>query len=140
MPALWLDYSRMKRILDNWPKFAFLVIPLLIIVVDAAVIIDERTDSDAEKAIRLVRENRSRKENFTVQQYLYMTVYHRQDEGERISIEGWRAEQRAELGKFFVVSFTFSEGDTERVALWNVDLESKQIAAMNDYARNISWR
>lgn len=135
-----LGDSRMKRAFDNWPKLAFLFIPLLIIVVDAAVIVDERTDSDSEKAIRLVRESRSRKENFTVQQYLYMTVYYRRDEGEQISIQGWSAEPKSELGKSFTVSFTFANQDTERVALWNVDLESRRMSPMNDYAKSISWR
>jgi hypothetical protein len=134
-----LGDSHMKRLINNWPKFAFLFIPILIVAVDAAVLIDERTDSGAEKAVRLVRESRSRKENFTVQQYLYMTVYHRQNRGETINIEGWRAQQQSESGKRFVVSFSFVDNDKEQVAVWNVDLESKQITAANDDALSISW-
>lgn len=131
--------SRMKALIDNWPKFAFLFIPILIVAVDAAIIIEEKKDSSEEKAIRLVRESRSRKENFTVQQYLYMTVYYRRDKGEQINIEGWRTRQQSEFSKSFVVSFSFVDNNEEQVALWNVDLESKQIIATNDDAKSISW-
>lgn len=129
----------MKTFRENWPKLAFLFIPILIIAVDAAVLVDEKTDSGSEKAIRLVRESRSRKENFTVQQYLYMTAYYQQDKGENVSIKGWNADHKSEFSKNFVVSFTLIDNDNERVAMWEVDLETRQIKATNDEAKSISW-
>ncbi len=85
----------MTQLPNNWPKLVFILVPVLIVTVDAVVLVHERVQGETEKAIRLVRESSSRKENFTVQQYLYTTVYHRKGRGEAIMIEGWRATGRS---------------------------------------------
>ena len=58
------------RIPRTWPSAVFIIIPVFIITVDAVVLVRERLQSNAQKAIRLVKESNSRKENFTVQQFL----------------------------------------------------------------------
>src|SRR4030095_9045297 len=96
----------------SWPRLVFICVPLLIVMVDAFVLVAEHLQPDAEKAIRLVKESNSRKENFTVQQYLYMTVFHRKSSGESIDIEGWRATLSG--GSESPISVEFSYTDSSR--------------------------
>jgi hypothetical protein len=118
----------------------FIALPLLILAIDAAVIRSERNQSDAEKAIRLVRESPSRKENFTVQQYIYVTLYHRKSQGEPIEIEGWRAEQSPNPQQEITVEFSYLENGERRAARWYVEVSAKRITPQNDVATSLSWR
>ena len=130
----------MRRLLTNWPKLALIFVPLFIAAVDAAVLVHERHQPETEKAIRLVGESVSRKESFTVQQYLYATVYHRQAAGEEISIEGWRTERLPDGEGLFVVEFSFTDADGRHVATWNADVGKGSVAPQDQLARDLSWR
>ena len=129
----------MKRLISNWPKLVFIFVPLCIVAVDAAVLVHERYRPETEKAIRMVRDSVSRKESFTVQQYLYATVYHRKIAGEKISIEGWRAE-KPEGEAYVVVEFIFSDADGSHVATWHADVGKRTVAPQDQLARDLSWR
>lgn len=130
----------MKKILSNWPKLVFILVPLLIGVVDAAVLISEQLESETGKAIRLVRESESRKENFTVQQYLYATLYHRKSKGEAVEIEGWRAEGSADLPGAIIVEFIYTDETGRHVASWQVDLKEEKVIPRNADASYLSWQ
>jgi hypothetical protein len=130
----------MRRLLSNWPKLVFFVLPLCIVVVDAAVLVHERSQPEADKAIRMVRESVSRKESFTVQQYLYATVYHRKTAGEEISIEGWRAERPPNGEGYIVVEFSFTDADGRHVATWRADVGKRTVAPQDQLARDLSWK
>ncbi len=130
----------MRRLLANWPKLVFIVVPLCIVVVDAAVLVHERHQPETEKAIRIVRESVSRKESFTVQQYLLATVYHRKAAGEEISIEGWRAERPPDREDYLVVQFSFTDADGRHVATWHAEVGKGTAAPQDQLARDLSWR
>jgi hypothetical protein len=130
----------MKRLLLNWPKLVFIFVPLCIVAVDAAVLVHERQQPDTEKAIRMVRESVSRKESFTVQQYLYATVYHRKTAGENVSIEGWRAERPEDGEDYIVVEFSFTDADGRHVATWRADVRKRMVDPQDQLARDLSWR
>ena len=130
----------MKRLISIWPKLVFIIVPLCIVVVDGAVLVHERYQSETEKAIRIVRESVSRKESFTVQQYLYATVYHRKTAGEQVSIEGWRAEQPADGEGYVVVEFSFIDADGRHVATWRADVGKRTVDPQDQLARDLSWR
>ena len=129
----------MKKILKNWPRLVFILLPLTIATVDAAVLISEGLETQPAKAIRLVRESRSRKENFTVQQYLYTTVYYRKEKGEAIEIHGWRAEQPSGPGTPVSVAFSYSDSQGEHVATWVADLVTPDMIPQDEAASNLSW-
>jgi hypothetical protein len=123
-----------------WPRVVLVAIPLGLIVVDAFVIMGERTQPDTELAIRLVKESASKKENFTVQQYLYTTLYHRRDKGEDVGVTGWDASEVAGGERRSVeVRFRFSEAGEPRVATWEVDLTDRKIKSRDDSAKELSW-
>jgi hypothetical protein len=128
----------MRRIFDNWPRAAFIFIPVIIIAANAAALLIEHLQSDAERAIRLVRESNSRKENFTVQQYLYSTVFYRKNRGEAIEIGGWRASS-AGPDNAITVEFSYTDASGQRVALWEAGIEEKKVVPLNDCARDLSW-
>ena len=130
----------MRRFLANWPKLGLIVVPLCIVVVDAAVLVHEKHQPDAEKAIRIVGESVSRKESFTTQQYLYATLYHREADGEEISIEGWRVERPSDSDDYFVVTFSFTDADGRHVATWRADVAKGTVAPRDQLARDLSWR
>ena len=123
----------------NWPKLVFLYLPLVIIVVDAAVLVYEHRKPDADKAVRLVRESISRKQGFTVQQLLYATVYHRKKNGEAITIEGWQVEPAKSANKF-VVQFSFADAAGRHIGVWDVDLEKGSVLPQDEMATDLSWR
>jgi hypothetical protein len=123
----------------TWPKLVFIVLPLLIVAVDAVVLVRERLQPESQKAIRLVKESNSRKENFTVQQYLYTTVYYRRDQGEAITIEGWRAPSASESDGPIIVEFRYSDSNGGHIAIWEVSLRDGTVAAKNEAALNLSW-
>ena len=127
------------RIRDNWPKLVFIWVPLLIVAVDTMVLVGERLAPDTQKAIRLVRESNSRKENFTVQQYLYTTVYHRKSNGEPVTIEGWRATPSSEPGGSMIVEFSYADSSGERVATWEANLRDGTVTPRNEVALELSW-
>ena len=129
----------MKKILANWPRLVFILLPLTIATVDAAVLISEGLETESARAIRLVKESRSRKENFTVQQYLYTTVYYRKDKGEAIIIHGWQAEQPSGTGTPVTVAFSYSDSKGEHVATWEADLASRDVIPQDEAANNLSW-
>lgn len=129
----------MKRILFNWPRFVFIFVPLLIAGVDAVVLVAESREPDTEKAIRLVRESNSRKENFTLQQYLYMTVYHRKASGEPITITGWRANTPAGGSSTTTVEFRYTDSGGEQVASWEADIKSGTVRPISEPALKLSW-
>ena len=130
----------MRRLLSNWLKLVFIFVPLCIIAVDAAVLVRERQQLEPEKAIMVVRESVSRKESFTVQQYLYATVYHRKAAGEKVSIEGWQAERASDDGDYFLVTFRFTDADGIHVATWRAGLGKGTVSPENQLARDLSWR
>ncbi len=123
----------------NWPKLVFIVVPLLIVAVDTVVLVGERLAPETQKAIRLVKESNSRKENFTVQQYLYTTVYHRKNKGEPITIEGWRATPSPEPGAPMIVEFSYVDTNGRHVATWEADLASGAVTHKNAVALDLSW-
>jgi hypothetical protein len=129
----------MRKFFTSWTKLVFIILPLCIAAVDAAVLIKEYREPVTEKAIRLVRESTSRKENFTVQQYLYTTVYHRKNRGEAINIEGWRATRPVEPDIPVVVEFNYTDPSGSHSAIWMVNVDSKRIFAQNDLAKDLSW-
>src|SRR3982751_5234502 len=115
----------MRKIADNWPKLALIFLPLLIATVDAAVLISERLQPETEKAIKLVKESNSRKENFTVQQYLYSTVFYSKDQGEAIEIEGWRASLSSDPNRPMTVEFIYRDAGGLHVATWGANLKEE---------------
>jgi hypothetical protein len=123
----------------NWPRLVFIFVPLLIVVVDAVVLVGERLQPDTQKAIRLVKESNSRKENFTVQQYLYSTVYHRKQNGETITIEGWRATLPDEPGAPIAVEFSYEHPAGSYVAMWEANLKDGSVTPKNEAALDLSW-
>ena len=123
----------------NWPKLVFIFVPLLILIVDAVVLVGEHLQPDVDKAIRLVKESNSRKENFTVQQYLYSTVYHRSSSGEVISIEGWRANASNEPSAPITVEFSYEDSSGQHIATWEASLQNGAVTPKNDAARDLSW-
>ena len=129
----------MRRLLSNWPKLVFIFVPLCIVVVDGAVLVHERNQPEAERAIRMVRDSVSRKESFTVQQYLYATIYHQKTAGEEISIEGWRAERPPDED-YVVVEFSFTDADGKHVATWRADVGKRTVDPQDQLARDLSWR
>src|SRR5438309_3930046 len=118
------------RIPFDWPKLVFIVVPIVIVTVDAVIVVRERLRPDAQKAIRLVKESNSRKENFTVQQYLYATAYHRRDNGEAVTIGAWRAES-PEPGARFTVDFTYTDSSCNHIATWEADLKDGTVVPKN---------
>src|SRR2546423_15363082 len=131
--------TMIRRLLDHWPRIAFIYLPLLIIAVAATALVREQLQPDTEKAIRLVRESSSRKENFTVQQYLYSTVFYRQRQGEAVQIDGWRATASSEPASAIVVQFSYSDGGGAHVATWAADVNAGQATPLDDAARELSW-
>lgn len=122
----------------NWPKLVFIVLPVLIVAVDAFVLVREHRQPQTEKAIRLVKESNSRKENFTVQQYLYSTVYYRRDQGEEINIAGWRA-LPAQPDEPIAVEFSYADSSGNHVAIWEASLKDGTAGAKNEAALDLSW-
>jgi hypothetical protein len=123
----------------NWPKLVFIFVPLLIVIADAVVLVGERVQPATEKAVRLVKESNSRKENFTLQQYLYTTVYHRKRSGEPITIEGWRATASTEPGTPITVEFSYADSSGNHVAIWEASLQEGTVTPKNDAALDLSW-
>jgi hypothetical protein len=123
----------------DWPRLVFIFVPLLIVMVDAIVLVGESQQSDSEKAIRLVRESNSRKENFTLQQYLYITVYHRQASGETITIDGWRAMLPEGPGAPITVEFSYVDSTGGHVAIWEANLRDGAVTPKNEAALDLSW-
>jgi len=129
----------MRWISNNWPRLAYIYLPLLIVTVDAVVLVSERLQPETEKAIRLVRESTSRKENFTVQQYLYSTVYHDKKKGESVEINGWRASAPSDPDMPMKVEFSYSDATGDHTAVWRADVKGGEVAPDNEAAGNLSW-
>ncbi|HSE38606.1 MAG TPA: hypothetical protein VLG74_14985 [Blastocatellia bacterium] len=123
----------------DWPRLVFIFVPLLIVLVDAIVLVGERLQPDTQKAIRLVKESNSRKENFTLQQYLYATVYHRQASGEPITIEGWRAMVSDVPDAPIAVEFSYVDSTCRYVAMWEANLRDGAVSPKNEAALELSW-
>ncbi len=128
----------MKRFINAIPKLAFIYLPLCIIAVDAAVLVSERLQPETEKAIRMVQESPSRKEEFTIQQHFYTTVYYQKSKGEDVTIEGWDADQPAGPNTPVMVVFGYEDSQGDHTALWEVDVKKKKITPRNEMAVNIS--
>jgi hypothetical protein len=129
----------MRRFLDNWPRIAFVYLPLCLLTLAIVLVVREHGQPDTDKAIRLVRESNSRKENFTVQQYLYSTVYHRQRLGEAIEIDGWQANSASPSANSITVTFTYSDSNGPHTPVWEANLKGSQTTPLNDEARELSW-
>jgi hypothetical protein len=127
------------RLPANWPKLVFVFVPVLIVAADAFVLVREHLQPQAQKAIRLVKESNSRKENFTLQQFLYTTVYYRRDQGEAITIEGWRATSASETDAPIAVEFSYEDSSGEHIALWEANLREGAVTAKNEAALDLSW-
>ena len=128
-----------RRFLDNWPKIAFIYLPLALALGATAEIVREQFQPDTVTAIRLVRESNSRKENFTVQQYLYSTVFYRQRQGEAVQIDGWQASPSPDPAGAIIVQFSYSDSSGPHVATWEANLSAGQTTPLNDAARDLSW-
>jgi len=128
-----------RRFLDNWPKIALVYLPLLLMLGAATELVREQLQPDTVKAIRMVRESNSRKENFTVQQYLYSTVYYRQHQGEAIEIDGWQALPGDESSSLVQVWFRYSDGNGMHIARWQANMSSGETTPVDDAARELSW-
>lgn len=139
MPSVRHGIWLMKKILRNWPKLVFILLPLTIVTVDAAILISEGLESETVKATRLVKESRSRKENFTVQQYLYTTVYYRKEKGEAVDIHGWQAAQPSGVGTPVTVTFSYTDSQGRHIATWEADLNSREVIPKDETASNLSW-
>lgn len=124
----------------NWARLVFIFVPLLIVIVDAVVLVAEALQPDTEKAIRLVKESNSRKENFTVQQYLYMTVYHRKTNGEPITIDGWHATPTGGSEAPIAVGFSYADSTKQNLAMWEVNPRTGSVIPKNEAALNLSWQ
>jgi hypothetical protein len=124
--------------LGFWPGLVLAGVPLGIIAVAGGLLMAEHRQSDSAKAIRLVKESSSRKENFTVQQYLYFTVYHRRDQGEAITIEGWQAEP-AQPAAPIKVEFSYTDGEGRHIATWEAGIQEGRVTPRNETASDISW-
>src|SRR5262249_56595632 len=123
----------------RWPKLVLTAVPVLIVIAGAGVRTYESFQPETKKAIRLVKESNSRKENFTIQQYLYTTVYHRADIGEALTIEGWRASPSAESAEETVVDFVYRDSEGTHVATWSANVSKKSVAPKSEPARDLSW-
>jgi hypothetical protein len=129
----------MRWISNNWPRIALLYLPLFIITIDAAVLVSDHLRPETEKAIRLVRESTSRKENFTVQQYLYSTIYNRKSKGDTVEIEGWQASESLNPDMPMMVEFTYTDASGNHTAIWGANLKEGKVAPQNEDARDLSW-
>jgi hypothetical protein len=129
----------MKDWRNNWPKLAFIFVPLVIALVAGAVLTIEYLQPDTEKATRLVKESSSRKENFTVQQYLYSTIYYHRSKGEQVDIRGWRARKPTDPSGLIKVEFSYADSKGDHLAEWAVDLKHKKVTPANEVARALSW-
>jgi hypothetical protein len=129
----------MRNLISNWPKLAFTYLPALIFVFGSGSLLSEQLQPPSHKAIQLVKESSSRKENFNVQQYLYSSVYHREKKGEPIVIEGWEASSQA--GGYKVsVRFAYTDMEGRHIAAWEVDVERATVTPINPEAIELSWR
>jgi hypothetical protein len=129
----------MRWISNNWPKLALIYLPLLIITIDGAVLISDYNQPETEKAIGLVRESISRKENFTVQQYLYSTIYNRNSKGDSVEIEGWQARRSSNADAAIMVEFSYADASGRHTALWGANLEDRKVIPQNEDASDLSW-
>jgi hypothetical protein len=127
-----------NRLVRNWPRLVFACVPLAIVIGAGGILMAERFQSDVDKAIRLVKESNSRKENFTVQQYLYATIYYRRDQGDAVTIEGWRAET-SQPDAPIKVEFSYSDEEGRHSAIWEAGLREGRVTPGNEIARDISW-
>jgi hypothetical protein len=134
-----LSHKMMIRKRINWPILVFIFVPVLIVAVDAVVLIGEALQTEEQKAIRLVKESNSRKENFTVQQYLYSTVYHRKRNGETITIFGWLAKPGNDKGAPISVEFSYQDSRGDHQPAWDVSLDSGTVTPKNEAALELSW-
>ncbi|HXG94773.1 MAG TPA: hypothetical protein VNN73_20710 [Blastocatellia bacterium] len=124
---------------DKWPKLVFIFVPAAITIIAAAVLAVEYFQPDTAKAIRLVKESSSRKENFTVQQYLYSTLYHYKNNGEAIEINGWRAEPSTDERAPIVVEFSYTDAIGLHIARWGADVKRGVVIPLNEIASDLSW-
>jgi len=130
----------MRNLFNNWARLALVAVPLAICLEASAVLLHEQNQSRPDKAIRLVKESISRKEDSTVQQFLYSTIYWNRNQGQAIWIEGWRATPAAAPGGPIEVEFGYSEPGGRQVATWEADLEKRTVIPRNQLARDLSWR
>jgi hypothetical protein len=129
----------MKVSLKNWPKLVFFFVPAIIAAIAATVMAIEYLQPDTEKAIRAVKESPSRKEGFSVQQYLYATLYHEKDQGAAIEIAGWRAEPSTDRDAPIIVVFSYRDQRGWHVARWGVNLELKKLTPLDEISGDLSW-
>jgi hypothetical protein len=120
-------------------KIMLIGAPLLVMMVDAVVLIHRGHRSEADKAIALVQTSSSRIENFTVQQYLYATLFERKRLGDDIVIEGWRVWQEPGNRNSATVEFDFRSNGLLHNAAWGVSLSAETVTATTEDARNLSW-
>ena len=64
--------------------------------------------------------------------------HHRRDQGEPITIEGWRADL-AEPGAPAKVEFNYIDGEGRHSAAWEASLQEGRVTPRNEIARDISW-
>lgn len=130
--------QELVRPLGTRAAWALALVALAIASVPVGILIAERREPPIDRAIRLVQEGASRKQNFTVQQFLYTTVYDRGLNGRPVRVQGWRAWHLSE--GLIAVAFSYSDESGEQVALWEVNLDHQTAEPRNDEAGSLVWR
>jgi hypothetical protein len=123
----------------NWGKFTLIFLPLSIAILDVAVVRHERLQPETQKAIRLVKESASRKENFTIQHYIYSIIYYQRSRDNDLTVEGWKADQPGGPGTPVNVEFDYTLGGVRHALIWEVDLASQKAKSKNQEADYVSW-
>jgi hypothetical protein len=126
-----------QKLTKNWAKVVLLFLPLSIAALDLAAIVSEHLQPETEKAIRLVKESASRKENFTVEHYLYSIL--QGDRGDDFKVEGWRANRQGGPETPITVEFDYTKGGVRHALLWEVDLKAQKVKPITQEADYISW-
>jgi len=119
-------------------KSVLIGLPLLVVTIDTAVLIYRGGRTGTDKAVSLVQTSSSRIENFTVQQYLYATVFESRKRGADIIIEGWRAWQSPDDEHSATVEFDFRRDGLLHAAVWEVNVSTETVTARTEEARNLS--
>jgi hypothetical protein len=129
-----------RRRLQRLSWLVLLAPPLALVIVDGSMAILNWSKAPTDKAISLVKSSSSRIENFTVQQYLYSTLYDKKEKGADVTIEGWRAEQQPGSDRLLTVEFNYTDEHRPHTAVWEVDLAADKVTPRNEDALDLSWK
>lgn len=121
----------------TWASVVLVLVPLLIACIDVASLLRRHVEPPTKRAIWAVKDSSSRIESFSVQQYLYSTLYQGNESGAKLQVVGWSANARDQ--RVTEVEFAYSEGAASHTARWSVDGATGRVQPENDDARNLSW-